>query len=181
MYKALQGSLAHQLGIASIVGALATVDRAAAAYDPRRYLRVCFSTRQVPSQRHLSRFKNRTSRYAVRRRSRAAQLQKSRGPLLFVTRLFTHSKPSVDAYVSHKSNLFDVQISIPPVRARLESLRQADLSRATSPRAFEGVLLSCFDVRVTHDELEDLISLLVNQVGSCSYCQGYRRRRILCD
>lgn len=47
---------------------------------------------------------------------------------------------------------------------RIESLRQADLSKATSPRAFGDVLLARFDVRVDPSELQELIALLQDEV-----------------
>lgn len=47
---------------------------------------------------------------------------------------------------------------------RIESLRQADLSKATSPRVFGDVILSRFDVRVNPSELQELITLLQDEV-----------------
>lgn len=47
---------------------------------------------------------------------------------------------------------------------RIESLRQADLSKATSPRIFGDVLLARFDVRVNPSELQELIMLLQDKV-----------------
>lgn len=47
---------------------------------------------------------------------------------------------------------------------RVDNLRQADLSRATSPRMFGGVLLARFDVRVDPLEQRELILLLQDEV-----------------
>lgn len=49
-------------------------------------------------------------------------------------------------------------------RHRIKNLRRADLSRATSPRAFGGVLLARFDVRVDPLEQRELIALLQDEV-----------------
>ncbi|CAN0221540.1 unnamed protein product, partial [Scytosiphon promiscuus] len=48
---------------------------------------------------------------------------------------------------------------------RVENLRQADLSRVTTPRTFGGVLLARFDVRVDPREQSDLVSLLRDENG----------------
>lgn len=48
--------------------------------------------------------------------------------------------------------------------SRVDSLRKADLSRGTSPRAFGGVLLARFDVRVDPAEQKELVALLEDEV-----------------
>lgn len=53
---------------------------------------------------------------------------------------------------------------------RVENLRRADLSRVTTPRAFGGVLLARFDVRVDPLEQSDLVSLLRDEVCMESTC-----------
>lgn len=49
-------------------------------------------------------------------------------------------------------------------RHRIENLRQADLSRVSTPRAFGGVLLARFDVRVDPVEQSELVTLLQDEV-----------------
>lgn len=50
--------------------------------------------------------------------------------------------------------------------ARFESLRQADLSGATSPRAFGYVLLTRFGVNADPLEQRELVALLRDEVGT---------------
>ncbi|CAM9413621.1 unnamed protein product, partial [Ectocarpus fasciculatus] len=49
---------------------------------------------------------------------------------------------------------------------RIENLRQADLSRVSTPRAFGGVLLARFDVRVDPVEQSELVTLLQDENGT---------------
>ncbi|CAM9261269.1 unnamed protein product [Ectocarpus sp. 8 AP-2014] len=49
---------------------------------------------------------------------------------------------------------------------RIENLRQADLSRVSTPRAFGGVLLARFDVRVDPVEQSELVTLLQDENGA---------------
>lgn len=57
--------------------------------------------------------------------------------------------------------------------ARIESLRQADLSGATSPRAFGGVLLARFDVKADAFEQKELVALLRDEVSTrFVYCRN---------
>ncbi|CAN0327562.1 unnamed protein product [Ectocarpus sp. 6 AP-2014] len=49
---------------------------------------------------------------------------------------------------------------------RIENLRQADLSRVSTPRAFGGVLLARFDVRVDPVEQSELVTLLQDETGA---------------
>ncbi|CAM9641240.1 unnamed protein product [Pylaiella littoralis] len=49
---------------------------------------------------------------------------------------------------------------------RIDNLRQADLSRVTSPRTFGGALLARFDVRVDPLEQSELVSLLQDEKGT---------------
>lgn len=50
------------------------------------------------------------------------------------------------------------------LRHRIENLRQADLSRVSTPRAFGGVLLARFDARVDPAEQSELVTLLQDEV-----------------
>ncbi|CAN0402350.1 unnamed protein product [Ectocarpus sp. 12 AP-2014] len=49
---------------------------------------------------------------------------------------------------------------------RIENLRQADLSRVSTPRSFGGVLLARFDVRVDPVEQSELVTLLQDENGA---------------
>ncbi|CAM9309777.1 unnamed protein product [Ectocarpus sp. 13 AM-2016] len=49
---------------------------------------------------------------------------------------------------------------------RVENLRQADLSRVSTPRSFGGVLLARFDVRVDPVEQSELVTLLQDENGA---------------
>lgn len=51
---------------------------------------------------------------------------------------------------------------------RIDNLRQADLSRVSTPRGFGGVLLARFDVRVDPLEQSELVSLLQDEVCALS-------------
>ncbi|CAM9326054.1 unnamed protein product [Ectocarpus sp. 4 AP-2014] len=49
---------------------------------------------------------------------------------------------------------------------RIQNLRQADLSRVSTPRAFGGVLLARFDVRLDPVEQSELVTLLQDENGA---------------